>query len=440
MKMLGTIPGKRVLPCLAAYMLVAWTMGCTPPCPPTEPVELPEHLIGVSQGRVDDVGLAAELGVGWMRAHIAWDDVEPEIYERLYAVCDVDENPELVLDYIDTHDWSVPDTLLTETKNHDLEPLIILGHGYTHALPYFEGARLTPNRFGRMYYLGHLYLHARAVVERYDGDGEHDAPGGLVVKFWQLENELNQAFLTALWGWRTPSYLDAVGSAWQRWDFVTDVLETLSRAVRIEDPEALTMVNFHTDVPEALNHGFLLPSWPESIRLWIDHIDVVGIDAYPNYYSPEPVRGEVLGERVAIADEMGCGKPVVVVETGYPTGPAERGFTEVGQALYIQEAYDAAMGAGAQGFFLFGLRTSESHTTEITPEDVENLAYVIELFEAGNFRELFWFALFNAYYLQDHFVKVLWTVEPYWGLVRSDGTHKLGWDVLQAIASTEIGG
>jgi hypothetical protein len=30
---------------------------------------------------------------------------------------------------------------------------------------------------------------------------------------------------------------------------------------------------------------------------------------------------------------------------------------------------------------------------------------------------------------------VLQTVEPYWGLVRSDGTHKAGWDLFQAIAA-----
>jgi len=193
-------------------------------------------------------------------------------------------------------------------------------------------------------------------------------------------------------------------------------------------------VNFHTDVPAEINQGFLLPSWENAIRQWAGSIDIVGVDAYPNYYLPQPVRGEVLRERVATAVEMGCGRPVVVVETGYPTGPAERGYTEAAQAEFIQEAFDASVAGGARGFFLFGVQTAETHTTEITAEDLENIEYLGTLYEQGAFAELLAFALANAEYLEDHFADVLQTVEPYWGLVRTDGTRKAGWDVFRAIA------
>ena len=202
----------------------------------------------------------------------------------------------------------------------------------------------------------------------------------------------------------------------------------------LQDPEALTTVNFHTDIPAEINQGFLLPSWEDAIRQWMSHIDVIGIDAYPNYYQPEPVRGEVLGERVAAASEMGCGKPLVVVETGYPTGPPERGYTEADQAEYLQEAYDASVAAGAQGFFLFGVKTGEAHGTEITPEGLANLEYLAGLFEERRFWDLLFFTLQNIEYLETHFSQVLQTVEPYWGLVRTDSTHKSGWDVFQAVA------
>jgi len=361
--------------------------------------------------------------------------VEPVITTAELTVAEVDANPGMVTDYIQTHDWSDSDTWISDMKAAGLEPMMIVGHGYASTLPDFDGERLTPNRIGQENYLGHIYLFTRSAVERYNGDGEYDAPGGLVVKFWQLENELNQAFLTAVWGWRTPSFLDALGSAWQNWSFVTRLLDTLYTAVKKEDPEALTTVNFHTDIPAEINQGLLLPSWEDSIRQWVSYVDVIGIDAYPNYYQPEPVRGEVLGERVATASEMGCGKPVVVVETGYPTGPSERGYTEAAQADYIQEAYDSSVAAGAKGFLLFGVKTGEAHGTEITPEDLANLEYLAGLFDEGRFWDLLFFALQNAEYLETHFSQVLQTVEPYWGLVRADGTHKPGWDVFQAIAS-----
>jgi len=408
--------------------------ACLPPCPPGEPVEIPEFILGTSQGGSESVPLAAELGVGWMRTQVTWRSVEPVVTNRGLSVEDVDNNPGLVAEYIQGCDWSVPDTLIGGILQAGLKPLVIVGHGYAGTLPEFQGARLTPDRIGRENYLGQIYLFARAVVERYNGDGELDAPGGQVVRFWQLENELNQAFLTAVWGWREPSFLDAFGSAWQDWSFLTRLLEALSAAVRVEDASAWTTVNFHTDVPAEINRGFSLPSWENAIRQWVSHVDIIGLDAYPNYYVPQPVRGERLTERVASASEMGCGKPVVVVETGYPTGPAERGYTEQGQAEYIREAYDASVAGGARGFFLFGVKTGESHSVEITPEDLANIEYLGDLYEQGAFAELLAFALANAEYLEAHFADVLQTVEPYWGLVRSDGGRKAGWDVFQSIA------
>jgi hypothetical protein len=427
-----TLFARLLLPAgLAALLLPC----CTPACPPGTPVEIPEFILGTSQGGSESIPLAVQLGGRWMRTQVTWRSVEPVVTNLGITVEDVDAHPGMITDYIQNHDWSVPDAMLAQILAAGLQPLVIVGHGYAGTLPQFEGAVLTPDRIGKENYLGQIYLYARAVVERYNGDGDRDAPGAPVVRFWQLENELNQAFLTAVWGWREPSFLDAFQSAWQDWNFVTRLLRTLSTAVRTEDPEAWTTVNFHTDVPAEINEGFLQPSWENAIRQWVSYIDVIGLDAYPNYYSPLPVKGDVLQARVATAREMGCGKPVVVVETGYPSGPAERGYTEAGQAEFIQEAFDSSVAGGAQGLFLFGVKTGESHGTEITPEDLANLEYLSQLYEQGAFEELLAFALGNAEYLENHFAAVLQTVEPYWGLVRSDGSHKAGWDVFQAIAA-----
>ena len=118
-----------------------------------------------------------------------------------------------------------------------------------------------------------------------------DAPSGLRIPFWQTENELNQAFFTAIFGWRHPALFGAFGSAWTDWAFVTDILETLRLAVKDADPTALTTMNFHTDVHPGLNHYFDNPGWQEAVVQWRDLMDVISFDAYPNYYRSSPPDG-----------------------------------------------------------------------------------------------------------------------------------------------------
>jgi len=423
-----------LLSCLIICVIAFTSLGvkdCDNPCNFIPADNLPEFMFGTSQGGRPAVPFAAELGVTWTRLKVSWDDVEPEIVNRDLTIADVDADPAMIIDYINDHDWSYSDEWLAELKDFGIKPLMIVGHGYTNTLPYYLGNRLSPDAIGRENYLGHIYLFTRAAVERYNGDGDNDAPGDVVVKHWQLENELNQAFFTALWGWRTPSFMDALGSAWQDWNFVTELLTTLHAAVKKEDPDALTTVNFHTDVPEQLDAVFGHPSWQNAIREWVPWIDFIGIDSYPNYYKSEPVQGYTLSQKVLEASARGCNKPVVIIETGYPAGPPERGFNEDLQAQYIQEAYDAAVNAGAQGFFLFGVKTKETHNVVLTQEDIDNIEYLDGLYQSGNIVQLIAWAYANEDYVFNHFVDALQSVEGYWGLFRGDGTKKPGWDVFR---------
>ena len=416
-------------------LLLCGGLACTKPCPEGfVPVELPGFLLGTSQGGSSTLPHLEELGIPWMRVGLSWRSLERTIEGEPLTRADVDADPAMIGEYIASRDWTYYDTFLSDVIARGITPFALIGSAFGTSLPDYQGERLTPDRIGRENYLGHLYRHVRTVVERYDGDGVLDAPGGIVVKYWQTENELNQAFFTALWGWRTPMFLDAIGSAWQDWDYVTEILKTLRAAVKTEDPEAITTTNFHTDVHPNFNKLLLQPSWEEAIVQWRDYIDIVSYDAYPNYYLPEPVGGERHAEIVALADELGCGRPVMVMETGYPSGPAERGFTEALQAEYIQEAYDAVVGAGAAGFFLFGVETTESHSTEITEGDLAVLDALGPAFQDGDALGLVLYALTHTEYLQSHFIEVLQTVEPYWGLFRADGSHKPSWDVVRGIA------
>jgi hypothetical protein len=179
---------------------------------------------------------------------------------------------------------------------------------------------------------------------------------------------------------------------------------------------------------------FQQPTWLQSVALWRFEMDVIGVDAYPNYYAPTPVRGGLLGDRIRAIAPWVCGMPIVVMETGYPTGPAEEGFGEAAQAQYLRESYDASLAAGAAGFLWFGARTADTHAVQITPQDLANLTLVAQAYETGDVQALVTFLFTNLVYVQTHFVQVLQAVEPYWGIVRPDGSTKPAWDVLREIA------
>jgi hypothetical protein len=400
-----------------------------------EPVVLPEFLFGFSQVPAAAIPLAHEVGAKYLRPTLSWRVVEPAVTPQGWTVGAVRADPALVAAWSAARDWSAFDQRLQEIADAGLVAVPIIGHGYTGTLPLLGGVPAAPDVLGREEYLARQYVFTRAVVERYDGDGVDDAPSGLRIDLWQTENELNQAFFTAIFGWRHPAGLDAFTSAWLSWGYVTRLLETLRQAVKDADPTALTTLNFHTDVHPGINAGFSLPGWLESIELWRDQIDVVSIDAYPNYYRASPPNGRQVGLYAVYAGLRACGRPVVVMETGYPTGPAEAGYDEAQQARFVRDAFESSVAAGVRGFFLFGARTSESHDVAITPYDLEQIAYLAGFLEGGDAGGLLQYAFANLDYVQNHLGRVVQAVEGYWGLYHADGSEKAALEVMREIGA-----
>jgi hypothetical protein len=422
---------------LAFAALIGLGSNCGPsPCPPGfEPVELPEFLFGLSQVPADAIAIAHEVGARYLRPTLSWRVVEPTVTAQGLTVDTVRGDPAGIAAWAASRDWTSFDQRLDAMAAAGLVPVPIVGHGYTTTLPLLAGVPAAPDVLGREEYLARQYRFTRAVVERYDGDGVDDAPSGLRIPLWQTENELNQAFLTAIFGWRHPDTLAAFGSAWQDWAYVTRILETLRLAVKDADPTALTTTNFHTDVHPGLNEDFQLPGWIESIALWREQMDVVSFDAYPNYYRAAPPDGNEVGVRARVVAAQACGRPVVVMETGYPTGPSEAGYDEAKQAQFVRDAFDSSVAAGVRGFFLFGARTSETHAATITPYDLEQIAYLAGFLEQGDATALLSYALANLDYVQNQLAGVIQAVEGYWGLYRADGSEKLALQVMRDIGA-----
>lgn len=409
-----------------------WGWGCRTDY---EPVELPEFLFGLSQVPPDAIAIASEVGAGYLRPTLSWRTLEPTLVAEGLTLAAVRGDPAGVAAWAASRDWSAFDQYLGAMDAAGLVPVPIIGHGYTPTLPLLAGVPAAPDVLGREEYLARQYRFVRAVVERYDGDGVDDAPSGLRIPLWQTENELNQAFFTAIFGWRHPAFLGAFGSAWQDWAYVSRILRTLRMAVKDADPTALTTMNFHTDVAAGINEYFGHPGWLEAVGLWRESMDVVSFDAYPNYYRASPPDGATVGARAAQVREQACGRPVIVMETGYPTGPAEAGYDEAQQAAFVRDAFDSSVAAGVQGFFLFGARTSETHAAAITPYDLEQISYLAGFLESGDAGALLAYAFANLDYVQNQLASVVQSVEGYWGLYRADGTEKSALQVMRDIGA-----
>jgi len=247
-------------------------------------------------------------------------------------------------------DWAPVDTLILGLDGRGISPLPLIGDATTAPFVRTEEGyllRIAPEPagwesvscaegecsgyrgVGQGAYLGQLALHTAAAARRYQG----------VVMLWNTENELNWTPVHVLVaGWRE-------GRAWFDMDFLGGLLQTLYEAVHIGAGErALATMNLNI-------HD---PFWFARLRDWVPFMDVVGLGAYPNYLFSQPVLGDLLldaTDRALQATE----KPVMVLETGYPTGPAERGYSEPLQADYLERTSRAVREKGCVGYLWYRL-------------------------------------------------------------------------------------
>jgi hypothetical protein len=186
---------------------------------------------------------------------------------------------------------------------------------------------------GKDAYLGQIALHAAGAARRYKG----------TVPLWNTENELNWTPIHVLVaGWR-------MGLAWFDFNFLGRLIQTLHRAVHLgAEEEALTTMNLNI-------HD---PFWLRRLRQWEPFMDIVGLGAYPNYLFSQPVLDQLLLDAIQRA-ALATVKPVMVMETGYPSGPAQRGYTEALQVSYLEQTAAGTAGSGASGYFWYRLDDPE---------------------------------------------------------------------------------
>jgi hypothetical protein len=195
------------------------------------------------------------------------------------------------------------DDLVDTLASKGISVVPVVACGYRRMLP----RGLEPDH-NRALYLKRAAIHARLLTRHYKDR----------IKSWQIENEPNWWAEHEAGGWRS-------GLCWVRdHGFKQELLTTLNNAVHSEDPKASTIINLEADAK-------VLAPAPYSYNC-----DILGLDFYPNYKSAHPVNPGV----TKLADQVGKAlqKPLLISETGYPSGPGFLGYSSDRQAEYVETA------------------------------------------------------------------------------------------------------
>jgi hypothetical protein len=335
----------------------------------------PWEMTSFSERMAKACGLMKRAGATSFRPHVHWNRVEPVVTDPGLRAGDVTEK--MVAAYAEGKPgvfWDETDLMVDGMVSAGLSPFLCLGAGYLHQMPLVALGRnvvmFDDPGVPDDVYLGHLYLHARAVVRRYKDRCSR----------WQLENELNETPTALLvLKWRN-------GRRWLSGRFKTRLVELLYRAVRQEDPNALTAHNYAMG-QEMIPFVF---DWVRDAARWDRYIDIIGFDPFPNYMKGEPILiGKAVSSNLKRVRALGSNKPIYILEDGYPAKPEGRGFSEEGQRRYVEDLLSAAEAERLDGVFIYCFVSQEG-------------------------------APGNEWHKRRRFNDI----EDWWGLFRSDGTPR----------------
>ncbi|TFH00377.1 MAG: T9SS type A sorting domain-containing protein [Calditrichales bacterium] len=301
------------------------------------------------------------------RLEFRWRDLQKKIYRGTLLHPDsltLNSIDPLLTDvaYWDTSAFTTMRNILANGVAQNLKAFMAIGVGHQDRMPEDDNgnsiAPASPEWTGpenfipvsANEYLYNLKIYAHAVVRKFAAD----------IDVWQIENELNAAGFAAAdpqW-WRK-------GDLWMDQEFRNRVWQTLVSAVRTEDPSA------------RITHDLHLLGFMPALEVWIDDLDIVGVNFYPNQTTAIPVMGFMVGEYIWAVRRVLAGlgqadKTVWLIETGYPgieklavadSLPLKEDrvyFSEMRQAAFIETAMNSAAINGADGFFYYSLTAQEN--------------------------------------------------------------------------------
>ena len=330
---------------------------------------------GTARGKAEGIGLAhsgdpfdipdfslaevarllREAGGTHYRPHLPLNEAKPELsaadLARLrQAAADPAVLEAMTAELAADGRWERMDGLVRTFTQAGIKLILVAGAGYRkeaplYALPDGTKDRVSPDRIGRDVYIALTRWLVGAGVRRY-GDR---------VEFWQVENEINTARMVSWAGWRVNE--DSWGDAAFRKKLLAGLCATVHDEGRRLGRSLKTTQNFATDAVSW--QGWIKSGGQVFLTQDIgtfggDGLDIVGIDIYANYLNGWPMRKGRVERVIAEAVAAAKGRPVWILETGFPQAPALRGYSEARQAEYFRSTFDAAYSRGVSLVLGFG--------------------------------------------------------------------------------------
>lgn len=241
------------------------------------------------------------------------------------------------------------DHFVSMMSDAGIDIVAVIGNGYSRFLP----LGLQTDHIGE--YLRKLTESSREIVRHYKDK----------VKVWQIENEPNwwRAHYSSQW---------RRGVIWLSAKNQEPILKALRDVVRSESPESTIVVNLMADDRGA--------AW----KLYAKYSDILGLDFYPNYIRSAPINAARLST-ISTQVKRETGLPILITETGYPTGPRLMGFDEENQRTFVRSACGHAFGSDdviGLGWFRFSdsywksFPFQENHFGLLTKEGVPKPGWV----------------------------------------------------------------
>lgn len=239
--------------------------------------------------------------------------------------------------------WSRLDGLVDAFTRKGIKLILVAGCGYQKEAPLYRKAdgsmeSISPDRLGRDLYLAAVKWLAGAAVRRYGGR----------VEFWQVENEINIASFVARFGWRIKE------DSWADKAYCKRLISALAAIVHSEG------VKLKKNLKTTHNFATTTPLYTRNIPMDLaafsapGDLDIIGLDFYGNYLLGWPDSADASVRQLKETVRAAGGKPVWILETGYPGGPSQRGFSEKHQTEYFKGFINGAYDAGADLVLVFG--------------------------------------------------------------------------------------
>eukprot|EP00762_Andalucia_godoyi_P000365 ANDGO_03119.mRNA.1 hypothetical protein AMSG_04865 len=406
--------------------------------------------VGTSvSGSLSDLPAAVQLGSTHARLYVLWRYTQGRMDEwnPLMTVDKVRSNLSLISEWSSAQNWAAMDHYVgSVVQTGSITPIIEVFEGTVFGLPRINrnGTEelFDPNVVGVEVYLGYMYIVARATARRYSA-----APYN--VRLWQIENELNEAYLAGFAGQRIEKIANNV---WREPKFLTTVLEVLREAVLTESPQSQVTMNFHTDISKKFHEIAFLPGfYLDALDWWAHLLDFIAIDAYPNMLVAEPIHPEIVGERVQLCrqalSKLGMPtKQVLVMETGYPLVAESLqtnkslsmylNFSDGNQADYAYQTVYAIQRAGGSGVIWFSTTPTAGMIPPggyFTLDDAEAMKLVGEAYLDSNAIPIaLWMAEPNHWnYVRTRFAKLFGAIDDNWGVLDKQAQPRPAFYALQ---------